>query len=106
MTDKDAVYQKLLLTRCQLGERAALEELVRTWERPLLFYVRRLIPAEADALHVLQDVWLKVFTGLGGLRDPGRLAPWLYSITRHTLMDHLRDQYTCRELLSTVDHDV
>lgn len=101
--DANITYQKLLVTRCQLGERAALEELVRTWERPLLFYVRRLIPAEPDALHVLQDVWLKVFTGLGTLRDPSRLAPWLYSLTRRTLMDHLRDQYARHALLSTDD---
>jgi DNA-directed RNA polymerase specialized sigma24 family protein len=69
MNDPIPAAQRLLVLRCQLGERPALEELVRTWERPLLFYVRRLIPAEPDALHVLQDVWVKVFSSIGRLRD-------------------------------------
>lgn len=99
-TSKGLVYQKLLVVRCQLGERAALEELVRTWERPLLYYVRRLLPSDQDPLHVLQEVWVKVFANLGKLRDPARLAPWLYAITRHTIMDHLRDHYARRELMA------
>jgi RNA polymerase sigma factor (sigma-70 family) len=95
-----AIYDRLLVVRCQLGERGALEELVRRWERPLLFYVRRLLPAEQDALAVMQEVWVKVLSGLASLRDPGRLAPWLYALARHTLMDHLRDRYTLEQLLS------
>ena len=95
-----AIYDRLLVVRCQLGERGALEELVRRWERPLLFYVRRLLPAEQDALPVMQEVWVKVLSGLATLRDPGRLAPWLYALARHTLMDHLRDRYTREQLLA------
>jgi DNA-directed RNA polymerase specialized sigma24 family protein len=87
---RDEVYQQLLAVRCQLGERAAMVELVRAWERPLLFYVRRLVSGEDEALNVMQEVWLRVFTGLISLRDPGRLAPWLYTIARHTLMDRSR----------------
>ena len=95
-----AIYDRLLVVRCQLGERGALEELVRRWERPLLFYVRRLLPAEPEALAVMQEVWVKVLSGLASLRDPGRLAPWLYALARHTLMDHLRDRYTREQLLN------
>ena len=98
--DARAIYDRLLVVRCQLGERRAIEELVRRWERPLLFYVRRLIPAEADALAVMQEVWVKVLTRLSSLRDPGRLAPWLYTLARNTLMDHLRDRYAREQLLA------
>ena len=100
-----AIYDRLLVVRCQLGERGALEELVSRWERPLLFYVRRLLPAEQDALPVMQEVWVKVLSGLASLRDPGRLAPWLYALARHTLMDHLRDRYTREQLLAPAKAD-
>src|SRR5215213_7814300 len=103
--DARAIYDRLLVVRCQLGERGALEELVRRWERPLLFYVRRLLPAEQDALPVMQEVWVKVLSGLASLRDPGRLAPWLYALARHTLMDHLRDRYTREQLLAPAHPD-
>ena len=97
----DIILERMLAVRCQLGDRAAMEELVRTWERPLLFYVRRFVAGnEDDALQVLQDVWVKVFSGIGGLRDPDRLAPWLYTLTRRTLTDRLRDRYTRQQLLA------
>ena len=99
-SDRNALYQQLLVVRSQLGDRAAMEELVGMWERRLLYYIRRLVPAEQDALQVMQEVWVKVLSGLGRLNDPARLAPWLYSLTRYTVIDHMRDSYTRRELLS------
>jgi RNA polymerase sigma-70 factor (ECF subfamily) len=96
----DAIRERLLAVRCQLGDRDAMEELVRTWERRLLFYVRRFVTGgEDEALHVMQDVWLRVFSGINHLRDPDRLAPWLYTLTRRTLTDRLRDRYTREQLL-------
>ena len=41
--DGDAVYQQLLVVRSQLGDRAALGEIVALWERRLAYYVRRLL---------------------------------------------------------------
>ncbi len=93
MEEAESLYQELLVVRCQLGERAAVEELVGRWERPLLFYVRRLVPVGRDPLHVMQEVWVKVLGGIGSLRDPARLAPWLYALARNAAMDDLRDHY-------------
>jgi RNA polymerase sigma-70 factor (ECF subfamily) len=98
----DTIRERLLAVRCQLGDRDAMEELVRTWERRLLFYVRRFVTGgEDEALHVMQDVWLRVFSGISNLRDPDRLAPWLYTLTRRTLTDRLRDRYTREQLLTS-----
>jgi RNA polymerase sigma-70 factor (ECF subfamily) len=91
--EPERIYQELLVVRCQLGERAAMEELVRRWERPLLFYIRRFVPDGRDPLQVMQEVWVKVLGGLTSLRDPARLAPWLYTLARNAVMDHLREQY-------------
>jgi len=91
--EPERLYQELLVVRCQLGERAAMEELVRRWERPLLFYIRRFVPDGRDPLQVMQEVWVKVLGGLTSLRDPARLAPWLYTLARNAVMDHLREQY-------------
>jgi RNA polymerase sigma-70 factor (ECF subfamily) len=87
-TDKDRIYQELLVLRCQRGERAALEELVATWERRLYYFIRRLGNEEADAWDVLQQTWLKVLRGIAGLKEPRNLAPWLYRIARNTAINH------------------
>lgn len=68
--------------RCQRGEREAWTELVAQWERPLFYYLRRMSPSREEALNLLQDVWVHVFSGLASLREPERLAPWLYVIAR------------------------
>jgi RNA polymerase sigma-70 factor (ECF subfamily) len=86
--DKDLIYQELLVLRCQRGERAALEELIVTWERKLLYFIRRLGHKEADAWDVLQQTWIRVLRGFAGLKEPRNLTSWLYRIARNTAFSH------------------
>ena len=88
--DKDAVARELLAMRCRRGDRTALEELIRTWERPLLYFIRRLVHDEADAWDVLQKTWVKVLSGISSLDDPRSLAPWLYRVARNTAFSYAR----------------
>lgn len=73
-----------LALRCQRGSRDAWEELVRTWERPLYYYLRRLCAPGEDALGLLQETWIQVFSSLGSLSDPASLPHWLYVLARRT----------------------
>ncbi len=97
--DKDLIYQELLVLRCQRGDQAALSELVRTWERRLLYFIRRLVDDEQDAWDILQQTWLKVLRGLAGLREPRHLAPWLYRIARNNALNLGRLRSLQRETL-------
>lgn len=98
--DKDAVARELLAVRCRRGDRAALEELVRTFEGRLLYFVRRLVRDEADAWDVLQKTWLRVLAGIGGLDDPRSLVPWLYRVARNTALSHARPREPLHEPLA------
>jgi RNA polymerase sigma-70 factor (ECF subfamily) len=102
-TEKDLIHHELLVMRCQRGERAALEELVATWERRLFYFIRRLGCEEQDAWDVLQQTWLKVLRGLGGLREPRTLAPWLYRIARNTAINHGQMRSLHRERLHDLE---
>src|SRR5436305_8404135 len=84
----EAIYQELLAQRCRRGEKAALEELVRTWEKRLLYFIRRLVDEEQDAWDVLQQTWIRVLSGTGALREPRSLGPWLYRVARHAAFNH------------------
>ena len=55
----EAISEELLALRCRRGEKAALEELVRTWEKRLFYFIRRLVDNEADAWDVLQETWAR-----------------------------------------------
>jgi len=91
--DREDLERELLVLRCQRGERAAFEELIRAWERRLHFYIRRLLGNEEDAWDVLQSVWIDVVRGVNDLRDPRRLPVWLYSIARNKALSHHRKFY-------------
>jgi RNA polymerase sigma-70 factor (ECF subfamily) len=76
--------------RCQSGEPGGFEDLVALMERPLLYYAAKLTGNVEAALDVLQEVWIRVFRGIGRLKDPGSLRPWLYRITHGIAVDRLR----------------
>lgn len=76
--------------RCQSGEPSGFEDLVAVTERPLVYYAAKLTGNVEAALDVLQDVWVKVFRGIRGLKNPASLRPWLYRITRGIAVDRIR----------------
>lgn len=89
----DPRVDALLAVRCQLGERAAFDELISRWHEPLWRYLRRLSNSDDSARDLAQDTWLRVFRGIARLRDPTRVRPWLFGIARNVAMDRLRAQY-------------
>jgi RNA polymerase sigma-70 factor (ECF subfamily) len=48
-------------------------------------------PELADDL--LQETFVRICRGLPRLREPERLSPWVYRVTRAVLVDHLRRQH-------------
>jgi RNA polymerase sigma factor (sigma-70 family) len=99
LTEKQAIHDELLVLRCRRGQRDALEELTRNWEKRLFYYIRRLIDDEQEAWQILQETWVKVLRGIKKLREPRKLPSWLYRIARNTAISHLRTKYTQQAVL-------
>jgi RNA polymerase sigma factor (sigma-70 family) len=83
----------LLVVRAQLGDRRSLAELVETWHAPVWRYVRRMVDGPGTADDVSQDLWAAALKALPGLRQPERFAPWLFTVARRSVMNHLRQKY-------------
>jgi RNA polymerase sigma factor (sigma-70 family) len=90
----DSRVDALLAVRCQLGERAAFDELISRWLEPLWRYLRHLSSSDDVARDLAQDVWIRVFRGIARLRDPAKLRSWLFGVARNVAMDQLRSQYS------------
>ena len=88
--DQRYVEMQLLAVRCARGEAQAWRALVTGWERPLLYYLRRLLPTEEDARDVLQETWLAAVRQVRQLRDGGLLSVWLFRIARNCAVSRLR----------------
>ena len=93
LTDRRALEDEWIAVRCQLGERAAFDELIQRWHGPIWQYVRHLSEDDDAAQDIAQDIWLRVLRGIGRLRDPAKLRAWLFGIAHRTWMDTLRRKY-------------
>jgi RNA polymerase sigma-70 factor, ECF subfamily len=53
-------------------------------------------PQEADDL--LQEVFLRIHTRLGGIRDAAKVEGWIFQIARNAVIDHYRSRRPAEEL--------
>lgn len=92
-SDPARLRDELLVLRCQLGEREAFDELIRVWALPLRRHVLHVTGDATVADDLVQEIWLAVVQGIGRLREPAQLRPWLFGIAHRRLQDRLRSQY-------------
>jgi RNA polymerase sigma-70 factor (ECF subfamily) len=68
------------------------EQVWQEYHPRLRAFIRRRVADEAAADDILQDVFLKMHSGLPSLKEAARLQSWLYQITRNALIDVYRRQ--------------
>ncbi|MEX1024128.1 MAG: RNA polymerase sigma factor [Planctomycetota bacterium] len=83
----------LLVIRCQLGEREALDRLVVDWHGSLFRYVSSFVHDPREVAEVCQNVWLGVLRGLPRLKERTSFVPWLFGIARRSAFDWMRRRY-------------
>ncbi len=81
---------ELLATRSSKGDSEAFDELVRQTHRLAYQLALRTLGSEQDVEDVLQDVYLRVWQGLPGLRERGAVLGWICRIVRNVALDRLR----------------
>src|SRR5262245_54828885 len=66
------------------------EQLWDELRQPLWRLLRSRVRDDATADDLLQEVFVRVVSGLHGLQDAERVRPWVYRIARNVLTDHHR----------------
>lgn len=87
---KRDIQRQLWLLRLKRGDQSALTEIIGHWEKPLFYFLRRLLPDEADAWDALQDVWMSLLRKANSIRDGRAFNAWLYRAARNRAIDLLR----------------
>jgi RNA polymerase sigma-70 factor (ECF subfamily) len=59
-------------------------------QKKLRPFIARRVNESADVDDILQEVFLRMQRGLGGLREEERFGPWLYQVARSAIVDHHR----------------
>ncbi len=100
MNRKAAIHadmsDSLLVERFRSGERRAFEILVQRWQEPIYRMAWRYIGSTDDAMDISQNTFLKAWSNIGTLDDPGKFGSWLYRICRHQCLDHLKSAHKQR----------
>jgi RNA polymerase sigma-70 factor (ECF subfamily) len=71
------------------GDPKAFEALFRKYQTPIFNLVTRMVRGE-DAYDLTQDVFLKAYKALQTFRGDAKFSTWLFTIARHTCLNHLR----------------
>ena len=82
-TDEDILILQLRDARTR---REVFSELVKTYSKPLYWHIRRMVLSHDDANDLLQNTFIKAWTGIDGFLGNAKVSSWLYRIaTNETL---------------------
>ncbi len=79
-----------LLRAAQRGDERAFSVLVRTYELPVFNYVLRTVNDRALAEDLTQDIFLRIYQGIGGFSLRCRFTTWIFQIAKNRVLDELR----------------
>ena len=80
----------LLAERAQAGNRFSFERLMDMFQGDIFRLVYCRTGSHMDAEDLTQDVFIKAFKGLSGLKDVYRFRPWILSIELYRVLDFRR----------------
>lgn len=84
------LFDELLVVMAQKRDRQASERLYQRWHPRLQRAARRYCGSEDAVGDLVQECWLAIWKGLGGLRNPARFRSYAFSVLHRRGADHLR----------------
>ena len=68
----------------------AFTRLVREYQEPIYWQIRRMVNSHDDADDILQNTFLKAWTALEAFRGESKLSTWLFRIATNETLNHLK----------------
>jgi RNA polymerase sigma-70 factor (ECF subfamily) len=86
-----AVREKeiLLLISVSKTRDKGYEMLISDYQKPLYFFIRRMLLNHEDTNDVLQDTFVRVFKGIDKFRGESKLGTWMHSIAYREALGHI-----------------
>jgi RNA polymerase sigma-70 factor, ECF subfamily len=84
----DLADDAILVEACRRGERRAMEALYHRYKRRVFGLVTRIVgPGESE--EVAQEVFVRIFRGLGRFRGDSQLSTWIYRLAVNAALSHV-----------------
>ena len=88
-TDEDILIQKL---RDPKTRHETFSELVKAYSEPLYWHIRRIVLSHDDANDLLQNTFIKAWTGLDGFLGNAKVLTWLFRIATNESITFINRQ--------------
>jgi RNA polymerase sigma-70 factor (ECF subfamily) len=85
-TDEDILLQQL---RDPKTRQATFSELVKAYSESLYWHIRRMVLSHHDADDLLQNTFMKAWTGIDGFLGNAKVITWLYRIATNETITFL-----------------
>jgi RNA polymerase sigma-70 factor, ECF subfamily len=79
-----------LVSELKAGSEAAFALLIAQYHQPIYSVIARSLQDPSDAADITQEVFLKVFRGIGSFHGDASLKTWLYRIALHEASNRRR----------------
>lgn len=91
MPDAQAtIKERGWIGRLKAGDRAAFDEFVAAYKGKAVSWVFHMVGNTQDAGDIVQEAFVRVFTGIGRFRGEAKFATWFYRILVNLSRDHIR----------------
>jgi RNA polymerase sigma factor (sigma-70 family) len=102
-TETSRLVDEYLVVAARSGDRRALGDLVKRWQRRLLAHAWRLTGDPDAAQDAVQAGWLEIARGLNRLKDERAFPAWAYRIVTRRCSRHTAGRILQRDLARTVE---
>jgi len=95
-----------LIEKIREGDKRAFNAFYKKTHKKLTAYVLGKVRNAGDAEEIVQDAYLSFLDNLPLFRGKSKLSTFLFSITRHEVLDYWRKKYAKKAILTVpyVDH--
>jgi RNA polymerase sigma-70 factor (ECF subfamily) len=89
--------ENALIRAAQGGDRAAFEQLVRSYDQSILRLAMNMLRSPEDARDIYQETFLRVYRNLKNFRFDCSFHTWIYRIATNLCLDQLRKRKVRKE---------
>lgn len=84
------------------GDKKAFEAVFDYYKNYLFLFIRKALPSEEDPEGIVQEVFVSLWLNRENLDESKPLKPYLFTIAKNQVYDHLRKLYSKRKYLDSL----
>ena len=88
----------VLISQALAGKKSAWVALVKRYEKGIYNYALRMVNNHADAMDLMQDIFLALFKSLSTFRGQSSFKGWLFKIAHYRCIEHYRRKRPAQSL--------